>query len=85
MVLSATESAAGQTVETLIHLGLRFNVWLTIALSGSLWAAANPGFNLPNWVTGEQPPRVCSWRTLAGSSPGSGGSQSYARLILSSR
>jgi hypothetical protein len=39
----------------LIYAGLRFNVWMTLALSGALWAAANllPGLNLPNWVTGE--------------------------------
>jgi hypothetical protein len=40
----------------LVYAGLRFNVWLTIALSGVLWAAANlvPELNLPNWVTGGQ-------------------------------
>ncbi|HML14879.1 MAG TPA: OpgC domain-containing protein [Xanthobacteraceae bacterium] len=44
------------TVFPLIYVGLRFNVWLTMALSGALWAAANlvPGLNLPNWVTGER-------------------------------
>jgi hypothetical protein len=40
----------------LVYLGLRFNVWVTMVLSGALWAAANlvPGFNLPNWVTGDR-------------------------------
>lgn len=40
----------------LIYAGLRFNVWLTLALSGALWAAANllPDLNLPNWVTAGQ-------------------------------
>lgn len=40
----------------LIYAGLRFNVWLTLVLSGALWVAANlvPNLNLPNWVTGEQ-------------------------------
>lgn len=40
----------------LIYASLRFNIWLTLALSGALWAAANlmPGLNLPNWVTGGQ-------------------------------
>jgi hypothetical protein len=37
-----------------VYAGLRFNVWLTIALSGALWATANlvPALNLPNWMTG---------------------------------
>ncbi|MBV8827027.1 MAG: OpgC domain-containing protein [Bradyrhizobiaceae bacterium] len=37
-----------------VYAGLRFNVWLTLALSGALWAAANlaTGLNLPNWMSG---------------------------------
>jgi hypothetical protein len=38
-----------------IYLGVRKSLWITLALSGSLWLAANlvPGLNFSNWLTGD--------------------------------
>jgi hypothetical protein len=36
----------------LIYFGLRFNLWLTLTLSATLWLVANldPDLNFPNWI-----------------------------------
>jgi hypothetical protein len=39
----------------LLYLGMRRHVWLTLLISGAVWAAANfnRGLNLPNWMDGQ--------------------------------